>query len=147
METGQVLKMRIHSVFWCLCIAWRNFCLPFSFHFHVNCLPPLWDPKSLLSASFVFSQWWYSKLGLQPLGWVILFSWVCPVNMGVPGDSDGKESACDAWDPDTIPGSERSPGEGNGCLFQYSCLEDSMDREAWWSTAHGVTNSRTRSSD
>ena len=127
METGQVLEMRIHSVFWCLCIAWKNFCLPFSFHFHVNCLPPLWDPKSLLPASsFVFSRWWYLKLGLQPLGSVILFSWVSPVNMGVPG-----ESACNAWDPDSMPGSERSLGEGNGYPLQYSCLENSMDRGTW----------------
>ena len=50
---------------------------------------------------------------------------------GFPGGSDGKASACNAGDPALIPGSGRSPGEGNGNPFQYSCLENSMDREAW----------------
>ena len=43
----------------------------------------------------------------------------------------GKESSCNVGDPGSIPGSERSPGGGNGNLFQYSCLENSVDREAW----------------
>ena len=47
---------------------------------------------------------------------------------GFPGDSDGKASACSARDPGSIPGSGRSPGEGNGNPLQYSCLENSMDR-------------------
>ena len=47
------------------------------------------------------------------------------------GGSDGKASAYSAGDPGSIPGSGRSPGEGNGNLLQYSCLEDPMDREAW----------------
>ena len=49
---------------------------------------------------------------------------------GFPGGSDGKVSACNAGDPGSIPGSGRSPGEGNGNPLQYSCLENSMDREA-----------------
>ena len=48
-----------------------------------------------------------------------------------PGGSDGKESACDAGDLGLIPGWGRSPGERNGNPLQYSCLENSMDREAW----------------
>ena len=55
--------------------------------------------------------------------------------MGFPG---GKVSAWNAGDPDSIPGSGRSPREGNGNPFQYSCLENSMDREAWWVMVHGV---------
>ena len=51
---------------------------------------------------------------------------------GFPGGSDGEESACDARDLGSTPGSGRSPGEGNGYPLQYSCLENSMDREAWW---------------
>ena len=47
-----------------------------------------------------------------------------------PGGSDGKESACSARDWDSIAGSERSPGEGNGYPLQYSCLENPMDRGA-----------------
>ena len=57
--------------------------------------------------------------------------------------SDGRESACNAGDPGSIPGSGKSPGEGNGNLPQYSCLENPMDRGAWWATVHGVTNSQT----
>ena len=60
-----------------------------------------------------------------------------------PGGSDGKESACNAGDPGSMLGSKRSPGEGYGNPFQYSCLGDSMDRGAWWATVHGVTKSRT----
>ena len=59
-----------------------------------------------------------------------------------PGGSDGEESACNAGDLDSIPGSERSPGEGNGYWLQYSCLENSMDRGAWRATVHGVAGVR-----
>ena len=48
--------------------------------------------------------------------------------------SGGKESACSARDPNSIPGSGRSPGEGNGYQPQDSCLENSMNRGAWWAT-------------
>ena len=57
--------------------------------------------------------------------------------------SDGKESACNAEDPGSMPGLERSSGEGNGYPLQYSCLENSMDRGTWWATVHGVTKSQT----
>ena len=63
--------------------------------------------------------------------------------MGFPGGSDGKESACNERDPGFIPGSERPPGEGNGYLLQYSCLEYSMDRGAWEATVCVVTKRRT----
>ena len=46
-----------------------------------------------------------------------------------------------------IRGSGRSPGEGNGNPLQYSCLENPMDRGAWWATVHGVAKSRTRLND
>ena len=52
--------------------------------------------------------------------------------------SDGRESACKAGDLGSIPGSGRSPGEGNGNPLQCSCLENSMDRGAWWATVHGL---------
>ena len=52
-------------------------------------------------------------------------------------------SACNAGDLGLIPGSGRSPGEGNGNPLQYSCLENSMDGGAWWATVHGVQKSRT----
>ena len=61
--------------------------------------------------------------------------------MGFPDGASGKEpaSAGDIRDVGLIPESRRSPGEENGNPLQYSCLENSMDREAWWVTVHGVT--------
>ena len=61
---------------------------------------------------------------------------------GFPGDSGGKESACNAGDPGLIPGLGRFPGERNGYPIQYSCLENSMDRGAWWAAVHGVARIR-----
>ena len=52
-------------------------------------------------------------------------------------------NAGDAGDSDSVPGSERSPGEGNGNPLQYSCLGNPMDRGAWWGTVHGVPKSWT----
>ena len=62
--------------------------------------------------------------------------------MVFPGGSEVKVSACNAGDLGSIPGLGRSPGEGNGNLLQYSCLENPMDRGAWWATVHGVAKSR-----
>ena len=56
----------------------------------------------------------------------------------VPGSSVGKESACSTGDPGSIPGSGRSPGEGNGNPLQHTCLENPMNRGAWRATVHGV---------
>ena len=67
--------------------------------------------------------------------------------MGFPGGSVGRESAWNAGDPGLIPDSGRSPGEGNGYSLQYSCLENSVDRGAWWATVHGVAESPTQLSD
>ena len=61
--------------------------------------------------------------------------------MGFPGGSDGKESTCNVGDLGSIPGLGRSPGEENGNLLQYSCLENPMDRGAWWAT--GIAESDT----
>ena len=68
-------------------------------------------------------------------------------NEGFPGGSEVKASACNAGDLGLIPGSGRSPGEGNGNPPQYSCLEDPMDGGAWWATVHKVAKSRTQLSD
>ena len=67
--------------------------------------------------------------------------------LGFPGGSDGKEPACNVGYQGSIPGLGRSPGEGNGNPLQYSCLENSMDRGAWWSLIHGVAKSWTGLSD
>ena len=68
----------------------------------------------------------YEPLTPQHLGWK------------TPGWLSGKEQACNAGDAGSIPGSARAHGKGNGYPLQYSCLENSMDRGAWWATVHGV---------
>ena len=63
---------------------------------------------------------------------------ICLVMWGFPGGSDGEESVCTAGHPGSIPGSGRPPGEGNGYLVPYSCLENPMDTGTWRATVHGV---------
>ena len=63
--------------------------------------------------------------------------WICS------NGSDSKESVWSSRDLGSIPGSGISPGERNSNTIQYSCLENSMDRGAWWATVHGVTESDT----
>ena len=58
-----------------------------------------------------------------------------------PGGSDSKETACNVGDLGSIPGLGRSPGEGNGKPVQYFCLENSMDRGAWWAIVHEAAKS------
>ena len=68
------------------------------------------------------------------------------LEMGFPGGSVVKNllaNAGDAGGTGLIPGQGRSPGIGNGNPLQYSCLENSMDREVWWATVHGVAKSQT----
>ena len=61
---------------------------------------------------------------------------------GFPGGSDGKEYSCNAGDPGSSSGSGRSLGKGNRYPFQYSCLENSMNRGAWKVTVHVVAKSQ-----
>ena len=63
-------------------------------------------------------------------------------HLGFSGGSAGKESACKAGDTGLIPGSGRSPGEGNDYPLQFSCLDDSMDKEALRAVVHEVTRVR-----
>ena len=67
--------------------------------------------------------------------------------MDFPSGSEGKESACYAGDTGLIPVLGRFPGEENGNLFHYCCLENSTDRGAWWATVHGIAKSPTRLND
>ena len=73
--------------------------------------------------------------------WCPLF--FTPFTPRLPCDSDGKESACSAGDPGSIPGSGRSPGEGNGTPLQYPGLENPRGKGARWATVHGVAKRRT----
>ena len=89
----------------------------------------------------------YSRTQIQSLLMPAIALW------GFHGGSDGEQSACNVGDLDSIPGSERFPGEGNGYLLQYSCLENPMDKEAQQSVTkvlaevHGVAKSRTQLSN
>ena len=83
--------------------------------------------------------------------WVLSFGWEdplekgmspTPVFLGFPGNSDSKESTCNAGDLGMIPGLRRSHGEGKSYPLQYSGLENSMD-----CIVHGVTKSWTQLSD
>ena len=97
--------------------------------------------------SFIFWHlaWLYSRF---PGG---LDSKESACHSGEPGSTyhwlSGRESACQAGDMNSIPGSERSPGEGNGNPLQNSFLGNPMDRGPWWATVHGVTKILTRLSD
>ena len=67
--------------------------------------------------------------------------------LGFSGDSNSKETGCNAGDLGSIPGWGRSPGEGNGNPLQYYCLENSMDRGTWQATANRVAKSWTQLSN
>ena len=75
------------------------------------------------------------------------FFYLYTFNLGFPGGSEVKASACSAGDLGSIPELGRSPGEGNGSPLQYSCLENPMDGGAWWATVQGVAESQTQLSD
>ena len=64
-------------------------------------------------------------------------------SLSFPGGSDGKESAYNAGGLSSIPGSGRSPGEGNGNPLRYSCLGNPLNRGGWWATVHGFAKSQT----
>ena len=87
--------------------------------------------------------WRITVYGLARVGHDLASRLLLPLSVGL----DGKESACNVGDPGSIPGWGRSSGEGNGNPFQDSCLENPVDREAWWATVHGVVKSQTRLSD
>ena len=61
------------------------------------------------------------------------------LSAGFPSGSDGKEATCNVGDLGSVPGLERSQGEGNSYPLQYSCLKNSRDRGTWQATIHGVT--------
>ena len=68
---------------------------------------------------------------------------ILSTNLGFPGGSVVKNPPASTGDVGLILGLGKSPGEGNGKILQYSCLENPMDRRDWWATVHGVTKSRT----
>ena len=71
--------------------------------------------------------------------------WLCLLK--TPNGLVGKESACNAGDTGSIPGSGRTSGGGNGNSLRYSCLKNPMDKGAWWATVHDFSKSQTWLSD
>ena len=119
----------------------------FGYYFHAFSLLSIWwECRRYLmeSWSMIHLFWFY---------WVILLDteqmwvgeiWVIAL---IASGSNSKESVCNEGYLGMTPGSGRSCGEGNGTPLQDSCLGNSMDRGAWWTTVHGVTKSQTRLSD
>ena len=88
--------------------------------------------------------WWAAVYGVAQKR---LSSSSSTPTMGYPGGSVVKNPPTNAGDSGWILGLGRSPGEGNGNPLQCSCLENPMDRGAWWAIVHGVVRDRTRLSD
>ena len=107
--------------------GWGTHVNPWLFHFNV------WqNPLQLKKKYLVFKK--KIKLRIK----------MSLKNFIFPGGSEVKASACKVGDLGSIPGLGRSPGERNGNPLQYSCLENPMDRGAWWATVHGVAKSQTQ---
>ena len=123
---------------------------------HANKLPTLtqqvppqrWVKSGPGTLQVKFMLFFHNRL--RKLSWALyhtVFEEQKEPSIDSPGGSDSKKSACNAGDLGSIPGSERAPGEGNGNPLQHSCLENPMDRGAWWATVHGITKSQTQLSN
>ena len=99
-----------------------------------------------LSDNFLLNNTTNNIFNYVSIYYILIYACVF-LYMGFPGGSAVRNLPANSGDAGSIPGSGRSPGEGNGKLLQYSCLENSMDREAWQATVHGVSKSQTRLSD
>ena len=123
--------------------AWHPFLFSFQiFTLHLGLNPQRQPREKDLGAGGVFWRWSQEAQGRYRENQIEC--WSPKMIRGCPGGSDGEESACNAGDPGPVPGSRRSPGEGNGHPLQYSHLENPMDRGVWWATVHGVPKSCTR---
>ena len=127
----------VHEILQARVLEWVT--IPFS---RGSSLPRYQAQNSCLVGRF-FTVW-------VTRGIYIYYTFVCVcvcVCIIFPGSSDGKESACNAEDWGSVPGLGRSPGGGNGNVLKYVCLENPMDRGAWWAMVHRVTKSWTWLSD
>ena len=85
---------------------------------------------------------WDTGIDIYPL-LILCIKKITIDNLDFPGGSVVKNPSASTEDLGSIPGLRRFLGEGNGNPLQYSCLENAMDRGAWWATVHGVSESRT----
>ena len=100
-------------------------------------------PSILAQRSMERGAWWATVNGVaksrkQLRDLALMHTVMVTLSLGFPGGSDSQESACNAEDLGSTPGSGRSPGEGNGDPPQYSCLENSLDRGAWQARVRGA---------
>ena len=89
-----------------------------------------------MQETWIRSLGWEDPLEKGKVTHSSILAWIIPWTIR---GSEGKEPTCNTGDPGSIPGSGGSSGEGNGNPLQYSCLENPMDREAWWAVVHGIT--------
>ena len=108
-------------------------------------LSPLRISLSICLLVFCVVQW-YTLTTIMWRHFRFILIWTIQM-AGFPSCPLDKESACNAGDPSSVSGLGRPPGEGNGNPLQYSCLDNPIDRGAWWATVHGVTKSQTQLSD
>ena len=145
------------------CPRERSRILPGLSHDYFSYLPQQWNqlPRLLLFPQYLVMKafkpteklnavYHNMHISIIQILQMLTFFHVCLIiylSLGFPRGSDSKESACNAGDWNSIPGLGRSAGEGNGYPFQYSCLENSMDKGAWQATVHRVAKSQTQLSD
>ena len=118
------------------------------FHFSLSCIGeghgnPL--QCSCLENPRDGGAWWAAVYGLHSRTQLKRLS--SSKDLGLPWWLSSKESVCNAGDSGSIRGLGRSPGKGNDNPLQYSCLENPMDRGAWWATVHGVAQSQTKATE
>ena len=126
---GSPLLLCLGDFFFCMCVSIVVFCF----------------------VLIVPMRFWYSNLYMYKVPFFHFNMWDIYIYIyGHPWWLSGKESACSAGVPGVaglIPGSGRSPEEGNCNPLQYSCLENSLDRGAWWATVLGIAKNQTQLSD
>ena len=127
------------------CRSWKS--NPFS-RSPVNTYVSPSQSQPLDWAPWGLGGWWWARQA-RSLSYRGLWGWVSSISLfvnsinGLPWWVMGKETACNAGVAGSIHGSGRYPGGGHGNPLQYSCLENPMDRGAWWTTAHGIAKSQT----
>ena len=102
--------------------------------------------KNCISQTIVKLETFCSSISLENQLYCLNYSHL-PTDIGLPWWLSGKESAANAEDTGYIPGSGRSPREGNGNTLKYSCLGNPTDRGAWQAIVHGVAKSQTQLND